>query len=151
MQPVTQEASLPETETQSPAIGRLLIGWGSFVLAVLESLCVAAVGLSGLRVAIGLSSLISATAAGPAKGFHANHFRVPALVLATLGSLLILLLLWNEERLRRNPAAAWRMRPMTPKQRRSRRIQLALSLLTLVLVVLETVTHRWFHHEVSFW
>ena len=33
----------------------LLLAWGSLVLATAESVCVAAVGLSGVRVALGLS------------------------------------------------------------------------------------------------
>lgn len=151
MQPATQETSPANTVIKSPEKGALLFGWAAFVLAVAESLCVAAVGLSGVRVAIGLGSLLSATVGGPAKGFHGNHFRVPALILATVGALLPLLLIWNEERLRHNPAAAWRMRPLTPKQRRSRRIQLVLSCVTLLLVAMEVVFHPWFHHEVSFW
>jgi hypothetical protein len=58
-----------------------------------------------------------------------------------------LLLLWNEERLRRNPAAAWRMRPLTPKQRRQCWLQAGLAILTLLLVAAELITHPWFHRE----
>lgn len=127
--------------------GSVLLTWGSLALAAAESLCVMMVGLSGVRVAFGLSSLIAATAGGPAQGFHRNGLRVPFLVVGTVGALLSLLLLWNEERLRKNPAAAWRMRPLTQRQRRQRWLQLGLAVLTLVLVVLELITHQWFHHE----
>jgi hypothetical protein len=125
----------------------LLLAWGSLALAAAESLCVMAVGLSGVRVAVGLSSLIAATAGGPALGFHRNSLRIPFLAVGTVGALLSLLLLWNEERIRRNPSAAWRVRPLTREQRRRRWLQLGLAIVTLLLVVLEVITHPWFHHE----
>jgi hypothetical protein len=127
--------------------GALLLSWGSLVLAAAESLCVAAVGLSGVRVLFGLTSLIAATAGGPAHGFHRNGLRIPFLALGTVGALLSLLLVWNEERIRRNPSAAWRLRPLTTQQKRRRKIQVGLAVLTLLLVVLEIVAHPWFHHE----
>lgn len=134
-------------ENSSSRISRLLLMWGSLALAAAESLCVAAIGLNGVRVAVGLSSLIAATAGGPAQGFHRSGLRIPFLLVGTVGALLSLLLLWNEERIRRNPSAAWRIRPMSVQQRRRRRLQLILALLTLVLVALEMITHPRFHHE----
>jgi hypothetical protein len=126
---------------------RWLLAWGSLALAAAESICVAAVGLSGLRVALGLTSLLAAGASGPAQGFHREVIRIPLLTVGAIGALVSLLLLWNEERLRRNPAAAWRMRPLTPKQRRLRWLQLGLAILTLLLVAAELITHPWFHRE----
>jgi len=108
---------------------------------------VAAVGLSGLRVALGLTSLLAAGASGPAQGLHREAIRIPLLTVGAIGALISLLLLWNEERLRRNPASAWRMRPLTPKQRRLRWLQLGLAILTLLLVAAELITHPWFHRE----
>ena len=137
-------SDLPETKL-SP--GRLLLTWGALALAAAESLCVAAVGLSGMRVALGLTSLLAAGAAGPAKGWHREAIRVPLLTIGAVGALLNLLLLWNEERMRSNPAAAWRIRPLTAKQRRRRRLQLVLAVVTLLLVGAEVVTHPWFHRE----
>ncbi len=124
-----------------------VLSWGSLALAVAESVCVAAVGLSGVRVLLGFSSLIAATAGGPAQGFHRSGFRIPFLVAGTIGALLSLLLVWNEERIRRNPSAAWRMQPLTTQQKRRRRLQVVLAILTLLLVALEVVTHPLFHHE----
>ena len=126
---------------------RLLLTWGSLALAAAESICVAAVGLSGVRVALGLTSLLAAGAGGPAHGWHREGIRVPLLTIGAVGALINLLLLWNEERMRRNPSAAWRMKPLTPKQRRKRWLQLVLAVLTLLLVVAEVITHPWFHHE----
>jgi len=138
------ESDLPATKS-SP--GRLLLTWGSLALAAAESLCVAAVGLSGVRVALGLTSLLAAGAAGPAKGWHREAIRIPLLTIGAVGALLNLLLLWNEERMRRNPAAAWRIRPLTATQKRRRRLQLVLAIVTLSLVGAEVVTHPWFHRE----
>jgi uncharacterized membrane protein len=73
--------------------------------------------------------------------------RIPLLILGGAGSLLVLLLVWNEGRMRKNPAAAWRIQPLTAKQKRSRRIQVVLAILSLAMIALEVVTHPWFHHE----
>jgi hypothetical protein len=134
-------------ETSPPKPARLLLAWGSLAFATAESICVAAVGLSGVRVALGFTSLLAAGAGGPARGFHSNVIRIPLLALGVIGAALSLLLLWNEERLRRNPSAAWRIRPFTPSQRRRRWFQLGAAILTLLLVALEVITHPWFHRE----
>lgn len=142
----TAAQSAQESKSSS-RMGIALLSWGSFALAFVESICVAAVALSGVRVVIGLSSLVSATAAGPAHGFHRNSLRLTFLALGGAGSCLVLLLAWNEERMRRNSSAAWRLQPLTPKQRRSRRLQVVLSVLSLLLIAAEILTHPWFHHE----
>jgi len=137
----------PDFENSASKPTRLLLAWGSLALAAAESICVAAVGLSGLRVALGLTSLLAAGAGGPARGLHKEVIRIPLLTVGAIGAVISLLLLWNEERLRRNPAAAWRMRPLTPKQRRQRWFQLGAAILTLLLVAAELITHPWFHRE----
>ena len=113
------------------------------MLAAAESACLAMVGLSGVRVAIGLTSLIAVS--GPAKGFHRDAIRIPFLTIGTVGALLSLLLLWNERRLRNNPSAAWRIQPYTKSQKRQRQLQFWLAIVTLALVVGEEITHPWFH------
>jgi len=140
-----------EQKQSSPAPARsaasTILAWGSLGLAVAESICVAAVGLSGVRVLMGMGSLIVATAGGPAHGFHREALRIPMLIAGTVGALLSLLLLWNENRLRRNPSAAWRIQPMTKWQRRKRMFNLYASIFTLLLVAAEVITHPLFHHE----
>jgi hypothetical protein len=96
---------------------------------------------------MGLTSLLAAGAAGPARGFHRELIRLPLLTIGAIGALISLLLLWNEQKLRQNSAAAWRVKPMTPKQSRVRWFQLWAAILTLLLVAAELITHRWFHHE----
>jgi hypothetical protein len=137
---------LPEP-TPTSNFTTTLLSWGSLALAAAESLCVAAVGLSGFRVLIGASSLIAATAGGPAQGWHRNSLRIPFLVMGGVFAAINLLLLRNEERLRKNPAAAWRIRPLTKQQKRRRTIQLVTSVLALLLIAAEVIMHPWFHHE----
>ena len=134
----------PEDSFAKPT--RLLLSWGSLALAAAESLCVAAVGLSGMRVALGMTSLLAAGAGGPAHGFHSDMIRIPLLTLGVVGALISLLLLWNEARLRRSPSAAWRIRPFTTLQRRWRWLQLITAILTLLLVAAELVIHPLLHH-----
>ena len=124
-----------------------VLGWSSLFLAAIESLCAAAVALSGVRVLLGMGSLIAATAAGPAQGFHREALRVPILWASGVLALLTLLLLWNEHRIRQNPSAQWRLQPLTSKQRRQRWMQLVTSIVALLLILAEVITHPLFHHE----
>ena len=141
-----EDATALDSDGPSSKPARLLLTWGSLALAAAESICVAAVGLSGIRVALGLTSLLAAGAAGPAHGWHREAIRVPLLTIGGVGAVLNLLLLWNEERMRRNPSAAWRIKPLTPKQRRRRWLQLVLAILTLLLIVGEVISHRAIHN-----
>ena len=139
--------SLAEDWSGRLAKSRRLLSFGPLCLAAVQAICAGAVALSGIRTALGLSSLIAATAAGPATGFHANRFRIPMLALAGVGAVVNLLLLWNAERLRRNPSARWRMRPLTQKERLGKWIQFSSSVLTLLLIAAEVLTHPLFHRE----
>jgi len=124
-----------------------LIGWASLTLAAVQAICVAAVALSSVRVLLGMTSLLAAGAAGPAQGFHRNALRLPVLWIAGILAVLNLLLLWNENRIRRNPSAQWRLQPLTSRQRRGRWMQLGTSVASLVLILAEVVSHPWFHIE----
>jgi hypothetical protein len=125
----------------------ILIGWASLALAAVQAICVAAVALSGVRVLLGMTSLLAAGAAGPAQGFHRNALRLPVLWIAGILAVLNLLLLWNEDRIRRSPSAQWRLQPLISRQRRSRWMQLGTSVASLVLILAEVVSHPWFHIE----
>ncbi len=123
------------------------IGLASLALAAVQSLCVAAAALSGVRVLLGLTSLLAAGASGPAHGLHREALRLPILWIAGLLAALNLFLLWNEDRIRRTPAAQWRLQPLTSRQRRARWIQLGTSVAGLLLILGEVLTHPWFHIE----
>ena len=68
-----------DRQANGQGVQTTILGWSSLFLAAIESLCAAAVALSGVRVLLGMSSLIAATAAGPAQGFHREALRVPIL------------------------------------------------------------------------
>jgi hypothetical protein len=135
-----------ESPVRSWSLHRLL-SLGPLGLALIQGVCAAAVFLSGIRTALGFSSLIAAVAAGPATGLHASKIRIPMLALAGIGAVVNLFLFWNAERLRRNPSARWRMRPLTRKERLGKRIQLGTSILTLLLIAAELLAHPLFHRE----
>jgi len=138
---------LAEQEPARPWKVRRFLTFGPLCLAAIQAVCAAAVALSGIRTVLGFSSLIAATVAGPATGFHANQFRIPMLALAGVGAVVNLMLFWNAERLRRNPSARWRMRVLTRKETIGKWIQVGSSVLTLLLILAEVLTHPLFHYE----
>lgn len=126
-----------------------IVAAGSFLFAVLQSACTAVMAISGLRLLIGVTSL---TAASLLPGFifsiHADRIRIPMLIVAVVGSVANLYVLWRIRSLRTRPASQWRVQPVTAKQRRSERLQLVLSVLTLVLVVVECAIHHHLHGSI---
>jgi hypothetical protein len=120
--------------------------WSSLVFAILQSACTAVIAISGLRVAIGLSAL--AAAAGihaPPRGFHQDAIRIPMMVLAFLGAVINLYVVGKVRRLRNKPAAKWRLQPVTKQKLNSERFQIALAILTLLLLAAEWITHPMVH------
>jgi hypothetical protein len=143
------KASQGNAEASSPkmlAVSTSLLNWSSILFAILQSACTAVIAISGLRVAIGLSAL--AAAAGihaPAHGLHQDAIRIPMMVLALLGAVINLFLIWKVRNLRSKPAAQWRQQPVTKKKLNSERFQIALSVLTLLLLAAEWITHPLVH------
>jgi hypothetical protein len=120
-------------------------GLTSFVFIVLQSACTAVLAISSLRLVIGLTSLAAASII-PRFIFsiHAARFRIPMMIVAVLGSMINLYVLWRLRSLRSRPAAQWRIQPISDKQRRSEIIQVALAVVTLMLIVVESlIHHRW--------
>ena len=123
-----------------------LLNWSGMVFALLQSACTAVIAFSSVRVAIGLSAL--AAAAGihaPAHGFHQDAIRIPMMVLAFLGAVLNLYVVEKARRLRSRPASQWRQQPVTKKKLNSERFQIALSVLTLLLLAAEWIIHPLVH------
>lgn len=125
-----------------------LVNITSFLFIVLQSACSAVIAISGIRVAIGLSALAAATVGfnHPATGFHRNAIRIPMMIVAVVGSLINLYVIWRIRSLRARPESQWRVRPATSKQKRSEYLQSGLAILTLVLVAAEWIAHRIVHH-----
>ena len=118
----------------------------SFLFILLQSACTAVIAISGVRVAIGLSAL--AAVAGiyaPARGFHADAIRIPMMILAFLGATINLYVLWHVRRLRNRPAAQWRQKPLSARKKFSERLQFVLSIITLLLLAAEYITHPMIH------
>jgi hypothetical protein len=124
-----------------------LVSATSFIFILLQSACTAVIAISGVRVAIGLSALAEATIGihAPAGGFHRDVIRIPMMIAATAGSLINLYVIWRIRTLRTRPSSQWRVQATTPKQRRSEALQIALAIVTLMLVAAEWITHSMVH------
>jgi heme/copper-type cytochrome/quinol oxidase subunit 2 len=121
----------------------------SLVFAVAQSLCTAVLTISGVRVAIGVAAL-SAGILKPLEPLHHEAIiRVPMLILAIAGSVINLLVLAWIWRMRRLPSAQWRKREISKKEKRSQRLQVALSVATLILVAMEAWIHPMLNHGAS--
>jgi hypothetical protein len=146
-----EDKSIVTEHTGAPALKKKrqdswLIGITSFIFILLQSACTAVMAISGLRLLIGLGSLAAASfVPGFILSIHADKIRIPMMAIAVLGSVLNLYVLWRIRSLRARPASQWRTQPLTAKQRRSETIQIALSILTLLLVVAEILAHHVLH------
>jgi len=124
-----------------------IVGITSLVFIVLQSACTAVMAISGVRVIIGLGAL--AAAAGlhrPASGFHADAIRIPMMILAVGGSIVNLYVIWRIRSLRSRASSQWRAQPVSAKTIRAERFQIALALMTLILVAAEYITHLIVHN-----
>ena len=122
------------------------VGSASLIVAVAQSLCTAVLTISGIRVAIGLSALAAASGIyAPAKGFHQDAIRIPMLIVATVGAVVNLAVVFWIRHLRARPSSQWRKRELSPQEKRSEKLQIAMAILTLILVGLETWTHPMVH------
>lgn len=151
----TVSAHPPESEEKptNPVTGgsvkpRVWIGWSSFLFALLQSVCSFFASVNGLRLAIGVGALALSGGARVAVGWlHSDAVRVPMILLALLGTLLNLVVLWQIRRLRARPSAQWRQAAVSPRKLRMERLQFVLSMVTLVLITVEEYWHfRWHNH-----
>ena len=141
---VTEHIGVPALKKQRR--DSWLLGLTSFIFILLQSACAAVMAISGLRLLIGLGSLAAASfIPGFIFSIHADNIRIPMMAIAVLGSVLNLYVVWRIRSLRARPASQWRTQPVTAKQRRSETIQIALSILTLLLVVAEILAHHVLH------
>ncbi len=136
----------PVTGVQPHPSAVRAISWGSFAFAALQSVCTALIALSGIRLAIGLGSLaLAAGVTGWLDRFHADKIRIPMMLFALFGACLNLFVLWHARRLRERPSAQWRRQPMSLRKQHGERIQVALAVLTLVLLIAEESIHIKLH------
>src|SRR6185437_1101472 len=122
------------------------VAWSSFLFALLQSVCTFFAAANGLRFAVGLGSLVLSAGAGAmVDRFHADALRIPMVCLALAGSVLNLGILAQIRRLRRRGASQWRQQPLSPRKLRAERMQIVLSVATLVLVAVEEGLHYHYH------
>ena len=141
---MTEHTGVPALRRQRQ--GSWLIGLTGFLFVLLQSACTAVMAVSGLRLLIGLGSLAAASVIpGFIFSIHTDKIRIPMMVIAVLGSILNLYVVWRIRSLRARPASQWRVQPITAKQCRSETIQVVLSILTLLLVVAEILAHHALH------
>lgn len=122
--------------------GMSVLTGASLLMAVLQSVCTAVLTISGIRLAIGLTAFaLAGSVYAPVRLFHQDALRIPMLTLAVAGSIVDLAVLAWMRHLRARPSAQWRKRELSGKEKRSQRLQVALSILTLILVALESWAH----------
>jgi hypothetical protein len=122
------------------------LGLTSFFFILLQSACTAFMAISGLRLLIGVGSLGAATTGLKfLNALHGASIRIPMEVVAIAGSVINLYAVWRVRSLRARPASQWRMTPPTTKQKRSESVQVALAVLTLLLVAAEWAIHIYLH------
>ena len=136
----------PSLSNEEPRVSSLSrfqwLNWSGFFLAFLQSVCSTFIALHGIRLLVGVGAIVLASSAWHlAERLHADAIRIPMMLVALIGSLLNLAALWQVRRLRRRVSSAWRQQPMTQSKRRSEALQLALSVLTLVLLFAEEIAH----------
>ena len=136
-------ATAERTAVTEPRTSSTWVAWSSLFLAFVQSVCAAFVALSGLRLLIGAAAV--ASAAGVLgfvdRHFHIDTIRIPMVLLALAGALFNLVAVWQVRRLRARPASAWRQKTMSAGKLNSERLQLAVSVLTLLLLVAEEWSH----------
>ncbi len=146
---VEAPAGAPETAAAQSVSRFQWIGWSSLFLAMVQSICTIFVALSGLRL------LLGAAAFGAAIGvmkiadqrIHIDAVRIPMVVFALAGAVFNLVALWQVRRLRGRAASAWRKKEVSRSKFASEKVQLALSVLTLVLLAVESFYHlKQTHH-----
>jgi hypothetical protein len=146
---VEAPAAAPEAAAERTVSRFRWIGWSSLFLAVVQSVCTIFVALSGLRL------LLGAAAFGAAVGvmkfadqkIHIDAVRIPMVMFALVGAVFNLVALWQVRRLRGRAASAWRKKTVSRSKFASEGVQLTLSVLTLILIAVESFYHlRNTHH-----
>jgi hypothetical protein len=143
------DPSQPSSAESAPdvlSVNTKLVNWSAFLFAVLQSVCSAFIALNGVRLLIGIGAFAAASGVLKlADRMHIAAIRIPMMVLALAGSVLNLVVLWQIWRLRRRPASAWRQQPLSRQKKMSEWLQFTLSILTLLLLAVEFITHRMLH------
>ena len=146
---VEQEVRVTASGAEAAKGPSWIIGLTSFLFILLQSACTAVVAISGLRLLIGISSLAFAVSGVKIlASIHGNAIRVPMEMLAVGGSTVNLYVIWRIRTLRARPSSKWRVEPASPAKKRAESIQIALAILTLLLVAAEWTIHIILHGSI---
>ncbi len=142
-------AAVPPAEIAAPASRFKWLGWSSFLLALVQSVCTVFVALSGLRLLLGAAAFSAALGVMKFadRNIHIDAIRIPMLMFALAGALFNLVALWQVRRLRGRAASAWRQKTVSRSKFASEGVQLALSILTLILLAVESLYHLQLNHH----
>ncbi len=139
-------ASRPRNELRGKS---WTIGLTSLFFILLQSACTAFMALSGLRLLIGIGSLAAATAGMHLlASIHGEGIRIPMEIVAIAGSVINLYAIWRVRSLRARPSSQWRVAPVSADKRRAESIQIAIAIVTLLLVAIEWTFHIYLHHSI---
>jgi hypothetical protein len=143
-------AALRLTVRKGPARAFSAVAWGSFVFAILQSVCTVLIGLGGARLLISLLSLAAASSViAHIDAFHRDVLRIPMMLFASAGAILNWIVIMQIRRLRHRPAARWRLDPsLEGSKLKWERWQIVLSIATVALVISEELMH---HGHVHHW
>src|SRR5260370_23982053 len=121
MNPETDDAVLSKTDPLP-----VKRSWAVLLLAFIEAVCVFSVAAAKAGVLLGSAAAI---ATGWSVSLHRDAIRIPVLLVAMTGAGFNLYLIWKRRRLRNSPAAAWRNRALTNRERLSTGLGVWLSVL----------------------
>jgi hypothetical protein len=139
----------PETIAAQTTSRFRWVGWSSLFLAIVQSVCTIFVALSGLRLLLGAATFGAAIGVMKIadKRIHIDAVRIPMVIFALVGAVFNLVALWQVRRLRGRAASAWRQKTVSQSKFASEGVQLVLSVLTLILLAVESFYHlRNTHH-----
>jgi hypothetical protein len=124
-------------------VRRWAVSLTSLFFIVLQSACAIIMALSGIRALIGLGALAVATAGAqaPPGGLHRDAIRIPMMIFAVVGSLVNLYVIWRIRFLRKRPSSQWRQQPVSRNRIWGENTQIAIAILTLILVGAEFFSH----------
>lgn len=120
----------------------LTITWADLFLILLETGCFIIVLIHQVAVPLGVITLAAASKIqAQASPIHENPVRLPLLLVATVGAIFNLYVVWNGQRLRRRPEAQWRIKPLRWWQKLKIGWVVVVSVLTLIMVAGELIAH----------
>lgn len=141
MESATQVASqdaMGYTESSEPVQRAVWLGSGSLMVASIEALCAFLLVLSKFGLLVAFTSFLSSVIISR---YHADWVRVPVLSAAFVSAAINVFVLWNWNRLRKAPAAAWRKRRLSVRQQWRVAVVIVTSVATIALVVAEFCIH----------